>query len=306
MNLALTYFPRLRDAKGTRVRTSWAKLVERLQHVRIVADKHEAPGLSLATYRGDRRSLANVEHVFAVGLDLDHLDALPVRMARTPGLVVDAHDWSSLTTLFARVDSFIHTTWSSTDEALRVRVFLPLSRPVTADEYRRVYTAVVGQCERSGLLVDRQASDPSRFWFLPAIPPDGAYRFAVGHGKPVNVEGALAAVPPPEPPAPPPPSRTTSPGLTGNVEARARAYLARCAPAISGSGGHTATFLVARALVQGFALDEATAYALLAEWNLRCEPPWSERELRRKLQQARERGTGTHGALRDRPLRRAS
>lgn len=58
--------------------------------------------------------------------------------------------------------------------------------------------------------------------------------------------------------------------------------------AISGSGGHAATFAVARRLLADFELDEADAWDLLFEYNTRCQPPWSERELRHKLESARE------------------
>jgi hypothetical protein len=75
------------------------------------------------------------------------------------------------------------------------------------------------------------------------------------------------------------------------LEKRVRAYLARCTPAVSGSGGHTHTLLVAQHVVRGFALDDGDAYNLLAEWNQRCDPPWSEADLKRKLREAREKGT---------------
>ena len=67
---------------------------------------------------------------------------------------------------------------------------------------------------------------------------------------------------------------------------RARLYLASCPPAISGSSGHSATFTVATALVHGFSLPRADALTLLNEFNLRCTPPWSERELIHKIDQA--------------------
>jgi hypothetical protein len=43
---------------------------------------------------------------------------------------------------------------------------------------------------------------------------------------------------------------------------------------------------VAACLVHGFALGEPNALALLAEWNRVCVPPWSERELRHKIESA--------------------
>lgn len=67
---------------------------------------------------------------------------------------------------------------------------------------------------------------------------------------------------------------------------RARRYLATVKPAISGAGGHDTTFRAACALVKGFGLTVDEAFALLAEYNLRCEPPWSERELMHKLEDA--------------------
>jgi hypothetical protein len=49
--------------------------------------------------------------------------------------------------------------------------------------------------------------------------------------------------------------------------------------------------------VRGFRLDEATAFALLSEWNLRCQPPWDQLSLRRKVRQAAERGYQSEGSM---------
>jgi hypothetical protein len=81
---------------------------------------------------------------------------------------------------------------------------------------------------------------------------------------------------------------------------RARAYLARIPGAVSGESGHTQTFMAATALVVGFALDEGEALALLmSDYNPRCDPPWTERELVHKVSSAlkqsrRERGYLLH------------
>lgn len=71
-----------------------------------------------------------------------------------------------------------------------------------------------------------------------------------------------------------------------NVLERARAYVAVIPGAVSGSGGHNQTFTVACALLHGFALDEATALDLLLEYNQKCSPPWTERELQHKVKSA--------------------
>lgn len=74
---------------------------------------------------------------------------------------------------------------------------------------------------------------------------------------------------------------------------RARRYIAKCPPAISGQGGHDATFHTAAVLVHGFDLCHGEAMLLLQEWNQSCQPPWSERELRHKIESA-SRATHTH------------
>lgn len=91
-----------------------------------------------------------------------------------------------------------------------------------------------------------------------------------------------------------------------SVIERARAYLAKCPPAISGQGGHKTTFHTACILVKGFLLEDQQAMLLLQEWNHRCVPPWSERELEHKIKGAKL-ANGRTGYLRNtRPERWAS
>ena len=67
---------------------------------------------------------------------------------------------------------------------------------------------------------------------------------------------------------------------------RARAYVAKMPAAISGSGGHDATFAVAKTLVHDFALPEPEAWQILSEYNQRFDPPWNDRELKHKMKSA--------------------
>lgn len=78
-----------------------------------------------------------------------------------------------------------------------------------------------------------------------------------------------------------------------SVEDRARLYLARIPGAVSGRGGHNQTFDAARCMVYGFDLGvEAGLHLLLADYNPRCDPPWTERELRHKCEDADTREYG--------------
>jgi hypothetical protein len=57
---------------------------------------------------------------------------------------------------------------------------------------------------------------------------------------------------------------------------RARKYVEKMPPAISGNGGHDALFAVACVLIHGFDLPEPEAWLILCEYNAGCQPPWSE------------------------------
>jgi hypothetical protein len=70
------------------------------------------------------------------------------------------------------------------------------------------------------------------------------------------------------------------------IDERISRYMERVDPAVSGQHGHTATFLAARVLIQGFGLSTDQAWPFALTYNARCMPPWSERDLRRKLDQA--------------------
>jgi hypothetical protein len=76
---------------------------------------------------------------------------------------------------------------------------------------------------------------------------------------------------------------------------RARRYLAALPPAIAGQRGDAHTFRVCCRLVRGFALEDEEALALLSDWNARCVPPWSERDLLAKVRRARRYGREPFG-----------
>jgi hypothetical protein len=78
---------------------------------------------------------------------------------------------------------------------------------------------------------------------------------------------------------------------------RARRYVARIEPAIAGQHGDLHTFRVCCRIVRGFALSDDEAFVVLSEWNERCQPPWTERDLRDKIARARRYGKEEVGGL---------
>jgi hypothetical protein len=80
---------------------------------------------------------------------------------------------------------------------------------------------------------------------------------------------------------------------------RARRFLARTPAAIAGQHGDLLTFRICCRLVRGFALSDDEAVQALREWNVRCAPPWSDRELLEKVRNARRYGREPFGGLVD-------
>lgn len=84
----------------------------------------------------------------------------------------------------------------------------------------------------------------------------------------------------------------------GAVIERARKYLAKMPPAVSGESGHDTAFHTACILAKGFELPRQEALALLSEWNRTCKPAWSEKELEHKIDDAID-APGETGYLRN-------
>ena len=80
---------------------------------------------------------------------------------------------------------------------------------------------------------------------------------------------------------------------------RASAYLSKMEPSVAGQSGHAKCFHAACVLVMGFGLSEDEALNLLSrEFNPRCQPAWSEKELRHKVKSANQQ-PGARCYLRD-------
>jgi putative DNA primase/helicase len=72
----------------------------------------------------------------------------------------------------------------------------------------------------------------------------------------------------------------------GQIKQRAGAYVLKMPPAISGQHGHDQAFSVACKLILGFGLTVEEAFPIFKEWNETCQPPWSDKELLHKLEDA--------------------
>jgi putative DNA primase/helicase len=84
-----------------------------------------------------------------------------------------------------------------------------------------------------------------------------------------------------------------------DVMRRAKAYLAKIPGAVQGANGSSVTYGAATAMVYGFDLSTEDALSLLmSDYNPRCSPPWSEAELRHKVEDAdKKQHHGARGHL---------
>ncbi len=78
---------------------------------------------------------------------------------------------------------------------------------------------------------------------------------------------------------------------------RCRQYVAAIPSAVSGQNGSAQTLCAANAIFGGFALSEEQGWPILMEYNARCQPPWSEKELAHKMRDAIEKPVNPVGWL---------
>lgn len=105
--------------------------------------------------------------------------------------------------------------------------------------------------------------------------------------------------------APPPAPSPRPPLAADNAYRRASAYLAKIPGATAGQRGHDQAWKAALAVVRGFRLSESEAFSLLAsEYNGRCAPPWSDKELEHKVHSAMADASVPFGYLLERERER--
>lgn len=235
-------------------------------------------GWSPAIFQPPQRAAANVRMVSALVLDYD-----------TGG------SWDRVVGTWAKHYGVVYTTKShgTTTDGDRLRAVLPLERTVTPEEYAKLWTWAARVSTEAGCAPDPQCKDVSRFWYDPTMPP-GGWRAMRLTGTPLDPDGILPTLidETPRLRVVPPPVAMSS----DRRASRASSYLAKIPGAVSGDNGHTQTFNAVAAVMIGFDLDESSTHALIwNEYNPRCDPPWSEREIEHKIRQVaakcqRERG----------------
>lgn len=252
----ITFWQSLTNIHGTYTTMAWADIAEMLLTPRKFMGRENHPGWSPAEFDPPIRALENVQRVSMLCLDYDGGEDLATTIAK-----------------FAKYEGLYHTTRSHREDAHRFRVVLRLDRPVTPKEFAKLWRSFHKEAGN----IDEKPKDPSRFWYMPGVAAGGPFKADLLKGAPLCVDEWLAKVKTPEP-------RERKQRM--GVEERASRYVEKMGASIEGAGGHQACWAAALVLVKGFDLDEGTALDLLHEFNDRCDPPWSDRELEHKIANA--------------------
>lgn len=264
----------------------WFDWIE--QHQSEWVGQMEHGGWSPVRYNPPKRSKDNVREVFALVLDYDK-----------------GGDRAKLLELWRNQYGIIYTTKShgaADSSGDRLRAILPLARTVDALEYVHVWEWAAERSTAAGCPADAQCKDASRFWYDPSVPPGGWWSQRLV-GAALDPDPILSA---PRPEQPKPTLRVVPPATSLTTDdriKRAVAYVAKIPGAVSGSGGHTQTFNAVAHVMIGFDLSQSDAMQVIAgDYNPRCDPPWSEKELQHKIDSVAKQCKRPRGyLLKDRP-----
>ena len=168
-----------------------------------------------------------------------------------------------------------------------------------AQDWSTSYLAALDEIERElGIVGDRTCKDWTRLYRLPFVTRDGVQQ------EP-SVAGVLGQYALDRVTAPPVNTRLTAvadsecdqPAST-ELLAAVRERLKRHGPAIEGRNGDKHTFEACAIVCRGFGLNDEQACEVLDEWNQTCQPPWDADELRTKMDNAYNYGSGDMGEAR--------
>jgi hypothetical protein len=123
----------------------------------------------------------NIEWVHAVVLDYDSKHA--------PVTVEQAQE------VWGGFEHVVYTTFQHTPEKPRFRLVMPLSRPVSTSEFRRIWAWVHARAVESGVPFD-PLSDPGRIYFIPTHRPGAAHVYAYQNEDVLDADLVLSIAPP--------------------------------------------------------------------------------------------------------------
>ena len=256
-------FKNRRNPIGRLMSLSWTEFIAKLREPVVTdesiseyadmsneerTDIKDVGGYIAGELEGGRRSKATVKNRCIVTIDADE---------------ASWQDWAHFTADNPALCACCHSTHSSTPDSPRLRWLFPLSRPVTADEYRLIaqeLSRTVGADT-----VDESTDQPERLMFWPSVSFDADYIFHAQDGSPFDVDAYMenfeGELPVPEPTPPKP-----APESLGALSVE--------------EGQRNKTVFSFAASLRGQGLDDGGIREMLTSYNERyCDPPLEPSEL---------------------------
>lgn len=181
-----------KDMTWRQTETQWSTLVAKLEHTQrtkeTVAEYHHLPKTKQANIkdvggyiggylRGGRRVAGSLIHRQLITLDIDHAKSV-------------ADIWESLV-MIRDCAALLYTTHAHTPEAPRMRLLIPLDRPVPPDEYEAIARRVAGELNIE--LFDATTFELNRLMYWPSTSADGEYLCLIQDGEWLSADEVLAS-----------------------------------------------------------------------------------------------------------------
>lgn len=189
INFTIATAPQRFAKKWKHTKTTWSHLLERLSKPTVTGEtvaeykamkksdrdnRKDIGGFVCGYLKNGQRLKQNVDYRQIVCLDADSpakdfLTDLDLGMGNTA--------WG------------LYTTHSHTANAPRYRVLIPLSRAVTADEYKAIARLLAKDINIDAM--DPTTYEPERLMYWPSTPQDGEYIFRYNDGPILDADNAL-------------------------------------------------------------------------------------------------------------------
>lgn len=91
------------------------------------------------------------------------------------------------------IDYFVHSTRRHEDEKPRLRIYIPVERPITNDEYPAVSRIVAEMFDPEMKMVDPVSFRPAQMMFLPTCSIDGDWFYTYNEGELLNPDDVFEA-----------------------------------------------------------------------------------------------------------------
>jgi putative DNA primase/helicase len=283
---------------------SWQD-IERLVEVPLGKPKSGSQFVVLSSYNGPDGRCHHVQRergtFHGLAADIDH------------GNKTEQEVVSAVLATVGACRTFVYSSSSATPQERKWRILVPLGELIAGCDYQDTQLAFFALMAAHGIACDDKLKGEGQLIYLPNVPADrrgddNKPIFYVGRcidgpelvltdDHPIVLKREMARRDKKSRFQPTPSSLAHAGKSAAEIMARAERYVDAMPAAIEGHRGHDATYAAATALVNGFGLDEPTALDILhRRYNPRCEPLWSDRELRHKV---RDAATKPH----DRPYR---